>query len=115
MKLRNILLIGASLPLLGACVAYGDGYGGGPGYVGGPAYYGDAYPSSTYIEYNNSRGHGGGYRENYWSHDRAREENYHRNAAPAHVEEHHEAAHTAPPAHAQEHHDDHGDDHGGRH
>lgn len=92
MKFRNLLLITAALPLLGACVYGGDYAGGpGPGY-GGPAYYGDAYATSGYIEYNNSRGHRGGYRENYWSHDRAREENFHRNA-PAHAEEHHDAPH----------------------
>jgi hypothetical protein len=73
MKLRNLLLVGATLPLLGACV-----YAGDPGYgYGGGAYYGDAYPTSGYIEYNNSYGHRG-YRENYWAHDRAREENFHR-------------------------------------
>ena len=89
MKLRDILLVTAALPLLGACV-YGGGYAE-PGYGGGPAYYGDAYPTHTYIEYNNSYSHRGGYRENYWAHDRAREENFHH--APSHVEDHHEAAH----------------------
>ena len=57
MKLRNLLLITATLPLLGACVYEGD-YAGGPGYgapvYGGPAYYGDAYPTLGYVEYNQS-------------------------------------------------------------